>query len=432
MANSNKRSTNQEWQNNGEGSSGASKRVRFGGDRAGSGSLQEVDDSDLLEQRKSRRGAVTVVKYDGDESSDDETPSKKKDKVFVDEAIPGMQTAAALAEEDEDDDMFADADDIAKKEAELKRKAALAKGKGTSKGFNHSEIEGEDLNLDDLDEDEFDSDGNPKVEAFNMKEELEDGGEIDEAGNFIRKVDPDRFHDSWLEGLSRKEIQAARQAHDRKVKQAQIEEREAAATAMTETDIYLELVNILHPSETVIEALQRIGGGKKSGAKGARNNKKKSWQKNKQMDEDDPEAHKTAESEEDKARRLAIENLTDLCDRMLALGHFDIYEESYEQVVRALRRADLIADDWEIGTKVLKPGELAETLLEDDPLLSTAVSWEYKWANPPEGQSADEIFGPFSRADMKSWNEQGFFAQGILVRMVGDSTFEPSEGVTFE
>ncbi|KAF9570179.1 hypothetical protein EC968_002118 [Mortierella alpina] len=430
MANSNKRSTNQDWQNNGEGSSGASKRVRFGGDRAGSGSLQEVDDSDLLEQRKSRRGAVTVVKYDGDESSDDEAPSKK-DKVFVDDTIPGMKPAASAAEDDVDD-MFADADDTAKKEAELKRKGAIAKGKGTSKGFDRSEIEGEDLNLDDLDEDEFDSDGNPKVEAFNMKEELEDGGEIDESGNFIRKVDPDRFHDSWLEGLSRKEIQAARQAHDRKVKQAQIEEREAAATAMTETDIYLELVNILQPSETVIEALQRIGGGKKSGAKGVRNNKKRSWQKNKQMDEDGPEAHKAAESEEDKARRQAIEKLTDLCDRMLALGHFDIYEESYEQVVRALRRADLIADDWEIGTKVLKPGERAEALLEDDPLLSTAVSWEYKWTNPPEGQSADEVFGPFSGADMKSWNEQGFFAQGILVRMVGDSTFEPSEGVSFE
>ncbi|CAO3569619.1 unnamed protein product [Mortierella alpina] len=421
------------WQNNGEGSSGASKRVRFGGDKAGSGSLQEVDDSDLLEQRKSRRGAVTVVKYDGDESSDDETPSMKKEKVFVDDAIPGANIAGASTEDNEDeDDMFADADDIAKKEAELKKKAAIAKGKGTSKGFDRSEIEGEDLNLDDLDEDEFDSDGNPKVEAFNMKEELEDGGEIDESGNFIRKVDPDRFHDSWLEGLSRKEIQAARQAHDRKVKQAQIEEREAAATAMTETDIYLELVNILQPSETVIEALQRIGGGKKSGAKGARSNKKKSWQKNKQMDEDGQEAHKPAESEEDTARRLAIEKLTDLCDRMLALGHFDIYEESYEQVVRALRRADLIADDWEIGTTVLKPGERAEALLEDDPLLTTAVRWEYKWANPPEGQSADEVFGPFSGAEMKSWNEQGFFAQGILVRMVGDSTFEPSEGVTFD
>ncbi|KAF9960228.1 hypothetical protein BGZ72_007619 [Mortierella alpina] len=431
MANSNKRSTNQDWQNGGEGSSGASKRVRFGGDKAGSGSLQEVDDSDLLEQRKGRRGAVTVVKYDGDESSDDETPSKKKDKVFVDDAIPGTKTAATPAEDD-DDDMFADADDIARKEAELKKKAAIAKGKGTGKGFDRSEIEGEDLNLEDLDEDEFDSDGNPKVEAFNMKEELEEGGEIDESGNFIRKVDPDRFHDSWLEGLSRKEIQAARLAHDRKAKQAQIEEREAAATAMTETDIYLELVNILQPSETVIEALQRLGGGKKSGAKGARNNKKKSWQKNKQMDEDGPDAHKATESEDDKARRQAIEKLTDLCDRMLALGHFDIYEESYEQVVRALRRADLIADDWEIGTRVLKPGERVEALLEDDPLLSTTISWEYKWANPPEGQSADEVFGPFSGADMKSWNEQGFFAQGILVRMVGDSTFEPGEGVSFQ
>jgi len=115
----------------------------------------------------------------------------------------------------------------------------------------------------------------------------------------------------------------------------------------------------------------------------------------------------------------------------MAMGHFEIYEESYEQIIRKLRRADVIPDDWEVGTRVLKPGEEAEDLLEDDPLLSTSASWEYKWVSPPEGQSADEIYGPFSGAEMKSWNEQGFFSQGILVRMVGDSTFEPGDSVKF-
>ncbi|KAG0198759.1 hypothetical protein BGX28_007819 [Mortierella sp. GBA30] len=431
-----KRSTTEDWTNRAEGSSQPSKRVRFGGDRVGS-ALQDVDDSDLLEQRKSRRGAVTVVEYnEGEESSEDEALDTKRKKIFVDDDVPGAAsgTRARAEQEDveEEEDMFADPEDIARRETEKKKKAAGME-KGWNEAFNHSEIEGEDLNLEDLDDAEFDSDGNPRIEAFNMKEELEEGGEIDESGNFIRKLDPDRFHDSWLEGLSRKEIQSARLAHERKEKQAQIEEREAAANAMGETDIYLELVNILRPSETVIEALQRLGGGKKSVTKGTKNhNKKKSWQKNKQMDVDAPEETKAAESEGEKARRQAIEKLTDLCDKMMSMGHFDIYEESYEQIVRALRRADLIADDWVIGTKVLKPGEKVGALLEDDPLLSNPVSWEYKWANPPEGQSTDEVFGPFLGAEMKSWSDQGFFSQGILVRMVGDSTFESGDKVNFE
>ncbi|KAI9241452.1 MAG: hypothetical protein BYD32DRAFT_361189, partial [Podila humilis] len=312
----------------------SSKRVRFGGDKGSRGradNLSEIDDSDLLEQRKTRRGAVTNVAYNsGEESSEDEVfEQKKKTSIDVIDSAPG-----AGADEDEDD-MFADPEDIARRKAEKQKK------KGKSKGFDASEIEGEDLDLDDLDEEDYDSDGNPKIEAFNMKEELEDGGEIDEAGNFIRKLDPDRFHDSWLEGLSRKEIQAAKEAHERKTRQAQIEEKEAAASAMTETDIYLELVNILRPAESVVEALQRLGGGtKKSGVKA---NRKKSWQKNKQMDEDKPVE---VVSEEEAARKKSIEKLTDLCDKMMALGHFDIYEQTYEQVVRQLRRADLIADDW--------------------------------------------------------------------------------------
>ncbi|KAF9197028.1 hypothetical protein BGZ50_002739 [Haplosporangium sp. Z 11] len=423
---SNKRSTHPEWPNNGEGSSVPSKRVRFGGNRAGSGSLEDIDDSDMLEQRKSRRGAVTVVEYnEGEESSDDEEHEVKKKKMPIEED----ETAAG--QEDDDVDMFADPEDIARRKAERRTREGM-KGKGKdkqgrrSKGFDRSEIEGEDLNLEDLDDEEFDSEGNPKIEAFNMKEELEEGGEIDESGNFVRKLDPDRFHDSWLEGVSRKEIEAARAAHERKVQQAQMEEKEAAANAMTETDIYLELVNILRPSETVVEALQRLGGGKKSGPK----TRKKSWQKNK-MDENVSDTN-APDSEEQVKRKKDIEKLTDLCDKMMAMGHFDIYEESYEQIVRSLRRADLIADDWVIGTPVLKPGEQVETLLDDDPLFSNTVSWEYKWANPPEGQSADEIFGPFSGAEMKSWNEQGFFSQGILVRMVGDTTFEPGAAVTFE
>lgn len=405
----------------------------------------EVDDSDMLEQRKARRGAVTVVEYqDGEVSSDDEEDEKRKKLPLGDDEEEEDDETSFLpkVEEADEDDMFSEASPeklakIAKEKEMLEKKKQLLKkkkGKSTGKGFDRSEIEGEDLIEEELDEDDYDEEGNLKIEAFNMNEELEEGGEIDEAGNFVRKLDPERFHDSWLEGVSRNEIEAARRAHERKERKAQIEEKEAAANAMTETDIYVEIVNILRPSESVVGALQRLGGGKKGGAKGAKQVKKKSWQKSKATDME-TDLTGAAETEDEVKRRQAIEKLTDLCDKMMAMGHFDIYEETYEQVVRKLRMADIIEDDWEIGTPVLKPGERLAALLdfEDDPLLaSTPAQWEYKWANPQEGQDADQVFGPFSGTDMKSWNEQGFFSNGILVRMVGDSTFEPATDKTFE
>ncbi|KAF9437359.1 hypothetical protein BGZ76_001076 [Entomortierella beljakovae] len=427
MSSNKKRSTNEEWKNNGEGSSSGPKRVRFGRDKDGP-VVEEVDDSDLLEQRKSRRGRVTVVEYNkGEESSDDEEYSKKKEKKPIDEVKDNPEGDIS-----DEDDMFADPDEIEKRKLEkLKKKKLNDKKKGKSRDDDNddptlAEIQ-EDLDEDELDEADYDSDGNLKIEGFNMKEELEEGGEVDEAGNFIRKLDPDRFHDNWLEGVSRKEILAAHKAHERKEQMAKLEERKAAANSMSETDIYFELVNILKPGENVLEALQREGGGKKQGSKGAKK-KRKPWQKNKKTD-DMSDVETNPESEEDIKRKKAIEKLTDLCDQMMAKGHFDIYEETYEQVVRALRRADVIPDDWIIGTPVRRVGDEAQDL--DDDIFSTDVSWEYKWATPAEGQNGDEIFGPFSGVEMKSWNEQGFFSQGILARRVGDSTFEPGSSISF-
>ncbi|KAF9586013.1 hypothetical protein BGW38_010407 [Lunasporangiospora selenospora] len=428
--NNNKRSTQVEGGNSGEGSSWGSKRIRFGDSNSRS-NLEEIDDSDLLETRKTRRGAVTIV--EGEESSDEEGEFiKKKKKLFVDDLDPEAEDGNGAAGGGDDEiDMFGDPEEIARKDVIKKRKEAL-KNKHKTRAFDKSEIDGQDLNLDELDEDDYDSDGNLKIEAFNMKEELEEGGEIDKSGNFIRKLDPERFHDNWLEGVSKKQIQQARLAHERRNKRAEQEEKEAAANDMSETDIFIELVNILKPSETVVGALQRLGGGKKAGNKASKPNRKKSWQKNK-MDEDIQETAAVGqESEEDKARKLAIEKLTDLCDKMMAKGHFEIYEGTYEQFVRNLRRADVIPDDWEIGTPVLRPGEQPPAALEDDPLLSLTTSWEYKWANPSDSQETDKVYGPYSGADMKSWRDQGFFSQGILVRMVGDATFESDSAVSFE
>ncbi|KAF9158262.1 hypothetical protein DFQ26_007820 [Actinomortierella ambigua] len=465
----------------GEGSSSAqTKRVRFGRDNDDSPlSFEEVDDSDLLEKRKQRRGAVKLQGYREDDNSSDEedgggdgsrdrkgkAKEKKKsnntmdddddEDMFGDGSAPKSKAkkgkAGSGSDEDEDEEAQHEYAEFVEKEkiARWKDSKGRAGGPGLKSRFDRSEAEGE-ATIEDADQ-EYDSDGNPKIESFNMRAEIDDeGGHIDRDGNFIRaKEDPDRFHDNWLDGISRKDIAAAKEAEERKRQLLRIQEREEQQAALTKDDIYLELVNLLKPSETVLEAIQRLGGrrGDAKAAKGAQATKKKSWQKSKQQQQQQQQQQTTAEDKSNGASAEAAENkrlvekVTDLSDKMMGMGHFDIYETTYERIVRELRRADLIAEDWIIGTPVPKPGDAAAMLLDDldDPLFGTTpaepVSWEYKWAtsNAGEGQEQqqgeqaeeEEVFGPFTGAQMTEWRKRGFFDQGILVRMVGDKTFEP-------
>ncbi|KAG0228971.1 hypothetical protein BGW42_001855 [Actinomortierella wolfii] len=442
----------------GEGSSsGYAKRVRFGRDNDDSPqSFEEIDDSDLLEKRKRRRGAVNLAGFGEDENSSDEEggsfgrKGKGKDDDDNDDDMFGDNNKKKRGDDkgdDEEDDINANHEYAEFVEKEKIARWKDKKGRASGSGFDKSEIEGE-ATIEDADQ-EYDSEGNPTIEAFNMRTEIEEeGGHIDSEGNFVRaKADPDRFHDNWLEGISRKEIAAAKEAEERKRQRQRIQDREDAAHAMTKDEIYLELVNILKPSETVLEAIQRLGGSR--GVKSAHATKKKSWQKSKsqqnQKSTTDAKNGSTTDNNKNSnmddgaaaENRRLIEKVTDLSDKMMAMGHFEIYEQTYEHIVRELRKADLIADDWVIGTPVPKPGESAAMLLDDldDPLFGTEISWEYKWANADEGQPQEgeaQVFGPFTGAQMAEWKEQGFFDQGILVRMVGDTTFEPGDKVQFK
>ncbi|KAF9972849.1 hypothetical protein BGZ73_003946 [Actinomortierella ambigua] len=401
----------------GEGGSLAhSKRVRFGRDNDDSPhSFEEVDDSDLLEKRKQRRGAVKLQGYREDDNSSDEDDNGDKSR---------KGKAKKKDDNDDDDDMFGDSqpkrdkkaasddeeDDEANQHeyAEFVEKDKIARwkdskgrgGPGSGSRFDQSEIEGE-ATIEEADQ-EYDSEGNPTIEAFNMRAEIdEEGGQIDREGNFIRaKEDPDRFHDNWLQGISRKDIAAAKEAEERKRQRQRIldREEEAASRALSKDDIYLELVNLLKPSETVLEAIQRLGGSGGKTVKGAQATKKKSWQKSKQQQQPGAEKNSTDTSPEDAAaaaeNKRRIEKVTDLSDKMMAMGHFDIYDQTYERIVRELRRADLIADDWVIGTPVPKPGDATSMLLDDldDPLFGSAatpVQWEYKWASSNAGEAQE-------------------------------------------
>ncbi|PKY12847.1 hypothetical protein RhiirB3_398060 [Rhizophagus irregularis] len=136
-----------------------------------------------------------------------------------------------------------------------------------------------------------------------------------------------------------------------------------------------------------------------------------------------------------------IERLTDLSDKMMALGHFNVYDDTWEQILRNLKREGIVPEDWvpssiEENVEDNRDNTLNVSYNEISSNVPTNLStqqlyWEYKWTDS-SGANSNEIHGPFSGEDMKAWNDQGFFAQGILLRRANtEDEFVSSNGIDF-
>jgi CD2 antigen cytoplasmic tail-binding protein 2 len=343
-----------------EGSS--SKRVRF--NEANSTESPATDDFEFdheaeLETAKRRRGAVKLDGYGSSEDdSDDSEPSNKKDDADL-------------------DDMFADA-------TPEDSQASSGKKKKT-RFLNMNEIEGQEMSSRGHDS-ESEGEGEPKVMAFNMKEELEEGA-FDEEGNYVRnKVDPNAFHDNWLQGVSKKDIAKAKAAQEKQERSEQLKEADVLSNVpQDKTGVYRDLIDLLQPGENVREALIRLGGSTK---------KIPAWKAKKMQEKKATASEPTAEEIE---KRGVIDRITALADQMMALGDFGIYDETYEAILRHLRRSGSVPPDWIHGQ-------------------TNAVTWEYRWAGSGD---AGEVYGPFSTQQMQEWQTQGFFSNGIEAKRVG-------------
>ena len=97
----------------------------------------------------------------------------------------------------------------------------------------------------------------PKLDAFNMKSELEEGG-FDDQENYVRKAaDPDAKHDVWLEGMSKKEIKRAKEAAEKR--EVERRRRDLEDDSISTGTILSDLIPLLERGETTLEALARLG-----------------------------------------------------------------------------------------------------------------------------------------------------------------------------
>lgn len=361
-----------------------------------------------------KRNAVNIDGYDSDSSTENfdarAQARDKKDKPPNDQEDDDDDM---FAEENKDDDQdeemrrdqtkkkqlrFIDADEIEGQEANSKSGGHVAADFTKRPDQQTEEIESSSDSGDDEERDQLGSDVDeeigaggkkkhaPKLDAFNMRAEQEDG-RFDEAGNFVRKAyDPEAAQDSWLEGISKKDMRRAKEAHD--MREAEQKARERAEDAIQTSDVLSTLILHLDVGETPMEALVRYG-------KVAPKKQTKSWNKKKKGQDMEVDADPEKEAASTRAK-AAIDAITECASRLTDRGLEDVYETPRESIMRHYKRET--GEDWK------------------NPHPETA-QWEFRWLTAP----SEDINGPYDQATMQAWNQAGQFTAGAEYRRVGES-----------
>ncbi|CAE7106736.1 unnamed protein product [Rhizoctonia solani] len=370
------------------GAGPSTKRTRFTdpSDPATNGDDQtfaeQVDEN--LENVSSRKG-VKNEGYESDSSDDGEGVVESRKK--------------KAAEDDDDDDMFATADpDKAKQTEGPKKKEEKYLALGDIEGQEFGRTTAAELSDEDEPEDEDEAERKKKegmgyeISSFNMKAEMEEG-KFAEDGTFVRSFDPHAAHDRWMEGMDEREMKKAKKSKKlMETREREREQREAREAERGKEDVMKELLVFMRKGESVLETLQRLGSASKGSRRG---------QKKKAATEVLPQAidgvAKNEEPEEDPVSRV-----TSLASTLMSLGDTDVYEETYEMMLRLVRRSGIVSADWDPHPP---PPQTPDT------------KYEYRWA--PDyvaasgGQaSADAVYGPYGPTEMGAWKAASYFGDG--------------------
>ncbi|EPS43003.1 hypothetical protein H072_3006 [Dactylellina haptotyla CBS 200.50] len=355
------------------------------------------------QSRGVKRNAVNLDGYDSDSSNEGFGGGKE-------EAVDSKKKKTK-EEDNDDDDMFGE-DYDAKGDAPEPKKTG--KSKKDVRFLDIKEIEGQEDESDagsssdeeeEPEDDEIDDEigpggkkkNAPKMDKFNMKDEMEEG-KFDDQGNFVRKaIDPDAVHDSWLEGVNKKEMKKAKEAQDKRDQEARQKRREE--DELITSDLISDLILCLEKGETVLEALARLNTGKKA------TRPKKSWQKKKGQDMEIDASGKEPEDPKETMRKEQIEKITTAADRLLSRGFNEIYDETRAALTRLYRKET--NEPW-VEPVQEEFSEQSKELVDE---------WEYKWS---DGQGDGQIHGPYRGTEMKGWKDAGYFQEGVVFRRKGE------------
>jgi CD2 antigen cytoplasmic tail-binding protein 2 len=384
----------------------------------------EADADVIRGSAATKRGAVNIDGYDSDSDREElgSLHTSKTKKRATEEDVDDM-----FAAEDEDpDDKVDDTTGKKSKEVRFMSTVEIQGQEEESKSGGHIRIRGDEESSDDdeeaialaIQEEDVDEEVGagglkkhaPKLEAFNLKQENEEG-RFDEAGNFVRKaVDPDAVHDRWLEGVSKKDMRRAAEAHEKR--EAELRQKRREDDSALTSDLLKSLITHLERGETALEALARLGRSQKNKPKAKKVPKwkqKKQIQKTDSMDVDEEkDKEKDAEDPEQVRIKEAINDITDAADKLLGRNRPDVYDRERELLIREYTRET--DEEW------VEP--VREEVRESTG--GTTKTWEYRWT---DGRDGADKQGPFDGNMMKAWQDAGYFGEGVEFREVGDETW---------
>ncbi|OZC11415.1 hypothetical protein X798_01271 [Onchocerca flexuosa] len=290
--------------------------------------------------------------------------------------------------------------------------------KHTLDSDEEEEVKYKKLDMDKVDGQEeggMEYEGNTKIMAFNMKEDLEEG-HFDTDGNFIFDKKEAEIKDAWLDNIDWANVKA--DAGD----QWHQKNEEDSSTTKNLGDgelksIYKKIASMLQSNETIERALARFG--KEKGLSAA-DERKKRW------------AAKKAGKEYIDEKNFAVKELTGLTDTLVSNGEMEAYQYTLEKIQHMVQELESKAVD------------VLDMFSDEAPICSTgggnkqndgaarcssnAVVWEYKLSSDEDA----EIIGPVSSEEMLKLQREGKFENGGWARKKGTQTFYTVARLDFE
>lgn len=290
----------------------------------------------------------------------------------------------------------------------------------------------------------LDSEGGVQITPFNLKEEMEDG-HFDSEGNYFLKKEA-QIRDHWLDNIDWVQIKERAVPPPGSGEEEDSDNDEGRAPLEMKT-LLEEILKLLLPGETVAKGIRRLGGDRKKPqrvrrGRGGRRGRSESrgikapsqvegeeegmeGEKDAPMDHSDlqEEAEREAEKEAKKEAE-PLDQLISLADQMVALGVYEVYQDTYEKLAFRLRGVtappslDMFAD--EVNEENLEKKEESPDIDE--------VLWEYRWEN----KDSAELYGPFTSSQMQEWVDQGYFSDGVYCRRISGGQFYSSHRLDFD
>lgn len=183
----------------------------------------------LLIIAKKRKGGVITDGYESGESDSD-----------LDENSPAQQG------DDEDEDMFSEK--VEKPAAEQ----STTKSKSGIKYLAKEKIVGQEwLNQESSDDEDEKGEKKVTITPFNMDRELEEGN-FDETGHYIQKKDDQAMHDTWLNGVTKKQMKKAKGMQIRREARRQFFDSLGEKGTESKDELWSKLLSLMVPGEAVL------------------------------------------------------------------------------------------------------------------------------------------------------------------------------------